>query len=151
VGHLISLSGKVTSSFTTHKANLPYRRYSSPYRMSGILPPSSPPHLPPPSTRQMHMLIPVSTWPQDLLVGSQVMHRMMAPLPDPNTVALQPSRLLLEKAAKRGCTLKFHTEPQDDHSFTVHAFIDLYLLARCPQYCFSSLVLIIWWFAGPGS
>jgi len=66
---------------------------------------------------------------------------MVAPLPDPNTVALQPSRLLRESAAKRGCTLRFHTEPQDDYSFNLHAFIDLYLLARCTQQCTPFLTL----------
>ena len=55
---------------------------------------------------------------------------MIGPLPDPDMVAIQPTRLLLEKASKLGCTLKFHSVPQEDCTFDVHAFIDLYLLTR---------------------
>ena len=63
----------------------------------------------------------------------------MGPLPDPDTVAIQPTRLLLERASKMGCTLKFHSIAQEDHTFDVHAFIDLYLLARYASVSLSML------------
>ena len=61
----------------------------------------------------------------------QVMRRVIAPLPDPDTVPIEPTRLLREIAAKKGCTVRFLEVKEEDHSFTIHVFVDQYLLARC--------------------
>ena len=61
----------------------------------------------------------------------QVLDSLMAPIPSPHTVALQPARVLLEKAAKSGHILKFQVIRQKDQTFLVHAFIDMFLIARC--------------------
>ena len=61
----------------------------------------------------------------------QVMRSVVAPLPDPETVPIEPTRLLRETAAKKGCTVRFLEVKEEDHSFTVHVFINHYLLVRC--------------------
>lgn len=73
----------------------------------------------------------------------QVMRRVNSPLPDPHNVPIQPTRLLLEKASKRGLSLKFDAQRQEDHSFIVHAYINNYLLARCAHkavHCYLTLI-----------
>ena len=62
---------------------------------------------------------------------TQVMRRIICPLPDPETVPIEPTRLLRETAAKKGYTVRFLEVKEEDHSFTVHVLIDQYLLARC--------------------
>ena len=60
----------------------------------------------------------------------QVVGRLVAPLPSPYTVAMQPARLLQERASKAGYHLNFVHVTEAEQTFTVHAFINAYLLAR---------------------
>jgi len=59
----------------------------------------------------------------------QVMRGVITPLPDPNNVPIEPTRLLRETASKANSNVKFDVVPQEDRSFTVHVYIDTYLLA----------------------
>ena len=55
---------------------------------------------------------------------------MMMPLPNPETVAIHPVRVLFEKASKRGLVLKFLVSKNRDHTFDIDSYIDLFLIAR---------------------
>lgn len=55
---------------------------------------------------------------------------MLSPLPDPETVALHPVRVLMEKVVQRHCILHFRIRKREDRLFDVDAYINLYLIAR---------------------
>lgn len=54
----------------------------------------------------------------------------MSPLPNPETVALHPVRVLVEKASNRSFVLKFNCLRRTDHAWNIDAYINLYLIAR---------------------
>ena len=55
---------------------------------------------------------------------------MMDPLPKPETVPLHPVRVLVEKAFSRGFIMKFNIRKAAEQTYSVDAYICLYLLAR---------------------
>ena len=61
----------------------------------------------------------------------QVLYDIMMPLPTPETVAIHPVRVLMEKASKRHFTLRFRVDRRADHLYDVDGYINLYLIARC--------------------
>jgi len=72
----------------------------------------------------------LTTQHQQNCCQTQVMRGVITPLPDPNNVPIEPTRLLRETASKANSNVKFDVVPQEDRSFTVHVYIDTYLLAR---------------------
>lgn len=60
---------------------------------------------------------------------AQVLHRMLTPLPSPESVALHPVRILTEQVSKRRLTLRFRVK-QVERNFNVDAFVELYLISR---------------------
>lgn len=60
----------------------------------------------------------------------QVLHRMLTPLPAPETVARNPVRVLFEKASQRHCRLQFRVTRQPDKLYNVDVFVSLYLISR---------------------
>ena len=72
----------------------------------------------------------------------QVLYDMMMPLPTPETVAIHPVRVLMEKASKRHFTLRFWVDRRADHQYDVDGYINLYLIARCSSGCCFQFVAV---------
>lgn len=55
---------------------------------------------------------------------------LASPLPAPDTVAIHPVRVLVEKVSKKHLQLRFRVVRRHDQLYDVDAFVGLYLISR---------------------